>query len=246
MKTKLYGTGSFIATAQGSCALIDDTLLFDCSPSLTKKLAADGYAGKFDFSKLDTIVISHFHADHDFDIPFLLCCYTYGQKLSPKFTIVAPKGAKKRYRAMCKMANFGSTEILNQIKIIEINKEIIERGVAVNGFQIKPYPVQHVPGLTCYGYVISKDDKCIGFSGDAALCDGVHSVIQNSDLAFLDITGAALDGKSSIHMAPQQFLELMAQYPDKKLVPTHMNETTRVELAKAGKNPPKDNEEYTI
>jgi len=25
-----------------------------------------------------------------------------------------------------------------------------------------------------------------------------------------------------------------------------MNETTRVELAKAGKNPPKDNEEYTI
>ena len=68
MTIRLLGTGSIWAKELGSCALIDDSLLLDCPNGLIKTLKRES----FNIAKIDVCILTHFHADHYFDVPFLL------------------------------------------------------------------------------------------------------------------------------------------------------------------------------
>ena len=68
MKIKFIGTGAIQDISNSASVLINDHILFDVPNGNLKAMIRQG----IDLLKIDTIIISHTHADHCFDIPFLL------------------------------------------------------------------------------------------------------------------------------------------------------------------------------
>ena len=218
--------------------MIDDAILLDCPPDLMKRLKAQ----RFHIQKnLRAIVISHFHADHDFDIPFILY-------FARPLTIIAPAGARERYKTLCEFSNFTQpSKTLNECTIIEIGETEIANGIELDGYHIKPYRVEHAGMDNTFAFTVTKDDKTAAFNGDSVLCDGVHSILENADIAFLDIAGTTPAHLPRIyHMDIPEFEKLISQYPNCKIIPTHMNDDTKLKLTELDYNPPSDNEEYII
>ncbi|MBQ9834247.1 MAG: MBL fold metallo-hydrolase [Bacilli bacterium] len=65
MKLTFIGTGNMGSTSRANTSIIVDNILFDCGMGTIKQLERLGKKVK----DLDCLVISHFHADHFFDIP---------------------------------------------------------------------------------------------------------------------------------------------------------------------------------
>ena len=84
MKIQLIGTGTIPDNANSASVLINDHILFDMPNGNSKAMIRQN----IDIMNIDTLIISHTHADHCFDAPFLLWYkknyYKPGYKLSTK------------------------------------------------------------------------------------------------------------------------------------------------------------------
>ena len=84
MKIQLIGTGTIPDVANSASVLINDHILFDMPNGNLKAMIRQN----IDIMNIDTLIISHTHADHCFDAPFLLWYkknyYKPGYKLSTK------------------------------------------------------------------------------------------------------------------------------------------------------------------
>lgn len=68
MKVQFIGTGNIASTSNSASVLINNHILFDMPNGNLKAMLRQ----KIDILKIDTVIISHTHADHCFDMPFLL------------------------------------------------------------------------------------------------------------------------------------------------------------------------------
>lgn len=68
MKIQLIGTGTIPDIANSASVLINDHILFDMPNGNLKAMIRQN----IDIMRIDTLIISHTHADHCFDVPFLL------------------------------------------------------------------------------------------------------------------------------------------------------------------------------
>ena len=240
MKIKLLGTGALKAKEMSACALIDNVILFDCPNGLHKKLVRED----FNIESLEGVIISHYHGDHDFDMPFLLKHLAESNRPEEKpFTIVAPKGAEERYRKLCEMANY--TSVFEKIQPTFIEVDCKTKEVAIGDYVIKPYKVKH-DNLEAFGYTILRNNCTVGFTGDSVLCDGVKKIMQESNIVIMDVTGPPPLGQPPMHMDVSEFEQLKAKFPDCEIIPIHMNDDTRKKLKKLGHKPPSDNQEFKI
>ena len=85
--------------------------------------------------------------------------------------------------------------------------------------------VEHGNCKPAFGFIVSKENKKIGFSGDSRLCDSIEEIIQKSDISVLDMSFAehGLDA----HMGIGDIQMLCNKYPDKTIISTHMHDYTR-------------------
>ena len=67
MKLKLIGTGAITGKNRSACSLVDGKILVDCGNGILKTLTEQG----IDIYNIEVILITHLHADHFFDLPFL-------------------------------------------------------------------------------------------------------------------------------------------------------------------------------
>ena len=68
MKLKVIGSGNIFSKQNSASYLIDDKILIDVPNGTCKTLKNIG----IEPSKIDNILITHFHGDHFFDMPFVL------------------------------------------------------------------------------------------------------------------------------------------------------------------------------
>lgn len=68
MKIQLIGTGTIPDITNSASVLINDHILFDIPNGNLKAMIRQN----IDILKIDMVIISHTHADHCFDMPFLL------------------------------------------------------------------------------------------------------------------------------------------------------------------------------
>jgi len=240
MKIKMFGTGSLPAKSFSSCFLVDDSILVDCPNGLMKKLRnAD-----VDFHKIKIILITHFHGDHDFDMPFLLREYNKFAKRKETLTLIAPKNAVSRYKIlyeMCLPETFDTIHENAKLKVIEINEKVLSREINIDEYKINIYKVEH--GCDAYAYKISKDNKSVAFTGDTTLCDNVYKLLEGIDIAFVDVT---LPETVSVHMGIADIEKLRQKFHNCKFVPTHMHDHAREKLKDAGFNVPSDDDVFTL
>ena len=248
MKIKLIGTGSISANSMSACALVDGTILVDCPNGVTKRLQQGGVK----IEEVGLVLITHFHGDHDFDMPFLLWKRRLANKLNtnPKFKptpliIIAPKGAAARYAEMAKLTGISNQyEETPEPSFVEVESKHY-KGIEFDKYKITPYKMKHGE-LECYGYTITRGGKTVGFSGDTALCEGVESLIKSSAVAIVDVATPTPEGEEAKHMYLPELEDLKSRFADCKIMPTHMTDDTRKQLKKKGHKPPNDNMEFKI
>ena len=108
MKIQLIGTGTIDDIVNSASVLINDHILFDMPNGNLKAMIRQN----IDIMRIDTLIISHTHADHCFDVPFLLWYkkdyYKSGYKLSTK--IVTDEFTKDTVENLIDLSYFGSAK----------------------------------------------------------------------------------------------------------------------------------------
>ena len=224
MKIQLIGTGTIPDNANSASVLINDHILFDMPNGNLKAMIRQN----IDIMNIDTLIISHTHADHCFDAPFLLWYkknyYKPGYKLSTK--IVTDEITKDTVETLIKLSYFSSA--------IEVEKEFIDIDDVnytkiCDDVDISNESMEHSEIKYANGYIIKDKNVSIGLTGDTSYCEGVRKIASKVDYLICDMT--LMLGNDS-HMGIDNILELMKEYPNLKIIPIHMHDKTRNEAKK--------------
>ena len=221
MKIKMIGTGSISSNRNSATALIDDEILMDIPNGSVKAMKNQG----IEINKIDYIFITHFHGDHYFDIPFIFLNYKFNKR-EKKINIVGPKGIKDKVKMICDMAFLSLFDEMSSIlEFIEVeDKKVID----FESFKVEVIKTVHSDNLESYGYIITKENKIIGYTGDTTLCGATKYITSNTDICIVDM--AMIIGNES-HMGIDNIKELAIN--SKRIIPTHMIDNTYNEIKKS-------------
>ena len=152
--------------------------LIDCGASslvALKRFAVDTEA-------IDTILISHFHADHFGGIPFFMLNAQYVSRRERPLTIAGPPGLQSWYgRAMeCAFPASSATPPRFALSLREL--AISERS-ELGALAVTPYHVLHDDRAgPCLALRIEAEGKVITYSGDTAWTDELIPAARAADL----------------------------------------------------------------
>ena len=174
MKIQLIGTGTIPDIPNSASVLINDHILFDMPNGNLKAMIRQN----IDIMNIDTLIISHTHADHCFDAPFLLWYkknyYKPGHKLSTK--IITDEITKDTIETLIKLSYFSSAK--------EVEKEFIDSKDVnytkiCDDVEITNEPMEHSEIKYANGYIIKDKNVSIGLTGDTSYCEGVRKIASN-------------------------------------------------------------------
>lgn len=230
MNVKMIGSGAMFSKDNSACYLIDDKILVDTPNGTLKAILRLGY----NIDNLECVLITHFHGDHFFDLPFVLLSLFDKRKdnNSKKLYIICNKIQETEIKKIIELSNFRNFDMflstLN-IEIVGLDKENNTYNIS-DKYVIQSIPVEHSEGAL--GYVLKDkiNNKEVGFTGDSKLCDGVEEIVSKSDVAFCDMSDIIGDEKS--HMGINNIKYLLSKNLNKKIVTTHMREDTKEEVLK--------------
>jgi ribonuclease BN (tRNA processing enzyme) len=170
---------------------------------------------------IDTIFISHFHADHIAGLPFFLLEANFVTKRAKPLTIVGPPGLKSRFPEVME-CGFPGTKALKlgfelTLKELEIGKRNDVGRVGVTPFHV----VHDDRAGPCLGFRFEVDGKVIAFSGDTEWTDTLIDVGREADLFICE--AYSRDKPIATHMALAMLERHLDQIRPKRLILTHMS-----------------------
>lgn len=236
MKVKVIGSGSMWNEYNSASYLIDKKTMIDFPNGTCKNL----FRLNINPNTVEDIVLTHFHGDHYFDIPFYYLLKSKYKLLD--VNIFCEKEGKKKINNLLKLAFPNSTkEILKTLNIKYNNND---------SFKLKNYTVERVEvehgKMTAYGYIFNEKDKYVGFTGDTKLCESVEYMSSVCDYLFCD---CMFPEGTEKHMGIDNLKLLSKKYPNCTYVVSHMEVPTREKLKELNiKNiiVPEDGEEIII
>lgn len=230
MNIKMIGSGSIMSEQNSPSYLIDNSILVDVPNGTNKAIKRL----KYDITNLKAVLITHFHADHFFDLPFILLNLYINTKdnRKDKLYIVCNENEKYKIKEIIDLSSFKSyDEFVSKlnIEIVGINDGMILNNI-LGEYIIKVIEVRH--SCTAFGYIISSKMNCkkVGFTGDTTLCSGVEQIVKESNISFCDTSEIIGDEKS--HMGINDIKYLSQKFEENKIVTTHMRKDTKKELIK--------------
>ncbi len=227
MKIQLIGTGTIPDLTNSASVLINDHILFDIPNGNLKAMIRQN----IDILKIDTVIISHTHADHCFDTPFLLWYKENYQKENNELStkIITDKITQNTVENLIDLSHFNSARKAKKqfIDAEEVNN--IEK--ICDDLQILNEPIEHEHLTIKYanGYIIKDKNISIGLTGDSIFCQGVKNIASKVNYLISDMT---LEIGDESHMGINNILELLKEYPKLKIIPIHMHDKTREKAKK--------------
>jgi ribonuclease BN (tRNA processing enzyme) len=196
--------GSGAAMSDGrpySSILVDDRILLDLPPTAVVQLHRFGVAP----AKIDTIFISHVHADHVFGLPFLLLEYCICYERSEPLNIVGPPGLEKTVDLLCELAwpDMKRAGFVPHVPIVYTEVEA-GRTYRVSDLEFVPFAMKHF-GLAAFGYRIDYRGRTIAFSGDAGESPEIERLMERADAAILELTCPRVC-ETGGHLGPDAFV----------------------------------------
>jgi len=119
-------------------------LLIDCGEGTQITLKEQGWG----YKQIDTICITHFHADHISGLPGLLLAMANSERTEP-LLMIGPKGLEKVVNALRVIV----PQLPFAIQFHEIKEEREE--ISRKGYRIRAFHVNH--RVNCYGYALHID-----------------------------------------------------------------------------------------
>ena len=220
MKINIVGSGSIGAEYMNASYIIDDHILVDIPNGIIKYLKHLNY----DILKIDTILITHLHGDHFFDLPFLMLDKYFNKDKTP-IKVICPFGTTKKLKLLFRIGfPYNFRKVMNNINI-----EFIEHKGKCNThlgeYLIETRSVKHGKINPAFGYIVHKADKKVGFSGDSMYCPAIDKLVEDSDVSILDMS---LKGEGNhSHMGYLDIKDICNKYKGKTIIATHMHNSAR-------------------
>lgn len=225
MKLTILGSSDMWSKNNSASYLIDDDIVVDMPNGACRSLRQND----IDPNKIKHVLITHFHGDHYFDVPFLLLGKTISkEKSDKKVNIYCDGGGSKKISKLTRLAFPHSIKICTELKI----KNIIKTKFKINDYIIQKILVDHYLMKPAFGYIISSKNKKVGFTGDTVLCDNVETMASMCDYLICDTTRICGNYK---HMGIDNIEYLAEKYPKCIFITSHMNDKTREKLKKTKK-----------
>jgi len=171
---------------------------------------------------VDTIFISHFHADHVGGLPFFIVEAQYVLKRERALTIAGPPPLKSHYPELMERA-FPGTKALELRFPLTLRELEIGRRSEVGGLRVTPFHVLHDDrGGPCLGFRFEAEGKVIAFSGDTEWTDTLIDIGREADLFICE--AYTREKPIATHMALTKLERHLGQIRPKRLMLTHMSD----------------------
>ena len=220
MKVKVIGSGSMWNAYNSACFLIDDDIMIDMPNGACKYLYRHG----IEPSSINHVLLTHFHGDHYFDIPFYIL--NKSKHNSTKTIIYCYKGGKKKLKNICYLAFPNS--YIDAFKESNASYNCDEE-FKIEKYSVKKIEVDHGRLKPCYGYLFQEKDLTVGFTGDTSFCKAVEDMASVCSHLFIDCMHLVGTNK---HQGIDNLKVLSKKYKNCTFYPVHMDNETRNELQK--------------
>lgn len=213
MKVDIVGNMCTWTQELSTSYIIDDKIMFDIPQGSFKTIY-----NKYNITKIDYIIISHFHSDHFMDIHLVLdiLCHYCDKK---DITIIAPKGCRERIIEMLKIVEVKYIEAYMNEHVTFIDCEN-GKTIKLGEYKIKTYKMIH-KDLDAYGFIIENEQhEKIGFSGDSCMCNSLHKILRHCNSIFIDCASTTANNK---HLSVDEVIELSKEYDQVNFYPVHFS-----------------------
>jgi ribonuclease BN (tRNA processing enzyme) len=181
---------------------------------------------------INTILITHFHADHVGGLPPFLLEANYVLKRQNRLTVAGPPGLKSRYAGLMESA-FPGTQTMEWSFPLTLRELEIGRRNDVGALRVTPFHVLHDDRAgPCLGLRIEAEGRVLAYSGDSQWTDALIDVGRDADLFICE--AYTRDKPIATHMTLSALERHLDQIHPKRLILTHMSNDM---LARRGELP---------
>jgi ribonuclease BN (tRNA processing enzyme) len=212
-----FGSGGRFNT----CFYVTDervSFLIDCGASSLIALKANKVA----VNDIQSIFVTHFHADHFGGIPFFMLDAQFFSKRAQPLIIAGPPGLPEWYERVMESAFPGSSRTKPRFDLSLLELKAHEQ-TTVAGVTVKPFHVSHGnPGGPAFAYRFNVDGRSIAYTGDTEWTDELIDAGAGVDLLIAE--AYFYEKKVKFHL---DLASLQARLPlmqPKRLILTHMSE----------------------
>lgn len=237
MKVKVIGSGSMWTKYNSACYLIDEDVMVDFPNGACKYL----YRFNIKPNSINHILLTHFHGDHYFDMPFYIL--NKSKSDNKKVNVYYSKEGKR------KIYKIGKLVFPNSFKeacIATNSSYYFNNSFMINSYKVNKLLVNHGNMKPAYGYIFNVNEKYVGFTGDTSLCKNVEIMSEKCSYLFCD---CMLKEGNKKHMGIDNIKYLANKYKTCTFVVSHLDDSTRDLLKELNiKNVivPDDGEQFTI
>jgi ribonuclease BN (tRNA processing enzyme) len=188
--------------------------LVDCGSGIAAELRAR------DPGPLDAIVITHFHADHCFDLVPLHYAYRYGSwHERPAPILYLPPGGRQTLDTMASIWGGSLETFAAAFELVEFDPR---SGLAVGDMDFRF--VQSLHYTTCYSVDVSSPAGRIVYSGDSGPTERLVDFARAADVFLCEaaLRDGAVDGEDRGHLDAHEAGAIAARAGVRRLVLTHV------------------------
>lgn len=171
---------------------------------------------------IDTIFITHIHADHCEELAPLLHVSLAepikGQLRKGDLTIYGPKGIKKTIEHLLFAFNLADKKPRYKILVKELGDGEVVKG---GSWSVRGYAVKHDTTINCLAYRLEAERRVFAYSGDNTDCKGLRAACDHADIAVIEASWPK-EIVQNTHMTGEDAGKVANESRVRKLVLTHI------------------------
>lgn len=214
MKITFIGTGTMGCITRSNTSILVDDILFDIGMGTIKQLERLQKHTK----DINYIVITHFHADHFFDLPNVLIGKLIRNEIDNKLLLIGPKGLKQKTIDLFYLGGHeGTIDKFIEEHIVEFIELDENETYSTENFKITAIPLKHGDSVD-NGYILEKEERKLSYITDSTICENVEKLVKASDNIFIDCTGTQTNAN---HIGLNDLKEMASNYKYKNFYAIH-------------------------
>ena len=215
MKITVLGSGNAFNTSGRfhACYLLESdrfSLLLDCGATSLAALQKR----KFDLGELDFVLLTHFHGDHTFGLPFVLIQMDIILSRKKELIIHGPPGVEEFCRRLIETAYPGF------LPRFTLSFREIRDVTSIGPWQVSAFPMTHRPESS--GYRLKDSYGVFAFSGDCAFDDKLFRLVDGVDLAIVELSMESQTDPAIAHVALDEVRRGIENLRAKRTVFSHI------------------------
>ncbi len=194
--------------------------LLDCGATTLMGLAEMS----IERAEIDTIVVSHFHADHFGGIPLFLLASMYEDQRTAPLQIAGPPGVESRVRGAAQALGH---RIENHRWSFPIEFVELRAGVRrpTGPIEVEPFETHHTPDANPHGFVVTVGARKLAYSGDTGWFDTLPRRVAGSELFLCECTQVTRD--YPFHLSLEELRARRDEFDCGRILLTHLGSAMR-------------------